>query len=53
MERLSVEAFLSEVLGDLEGIPDDLRARLVEVLDLRQATRVRQLEKAFEEAASG
>jgi len=53
MDRLGVEAFLTETLEELEGIPEELRARLIELLGLSQAARVREFERAFEEFADG
>jgi len=53
MQRLSAEEFMAQVLDAVQDLSPDLRKRLLEVARQSAATRVRELEKAFEETARG
>lgn len=55
MRRLSAASFLEQVLDDarVQALPAELRQRLLKVALMPPSARVRELQKAFEEAARG
>lgn len=53
MQRLSAEDFMTKVLDENQDLPPKLRQRLLKVARMAPAARVRELQKAFQEAARG
>lgn len=55
MRRLNAADFIEEVLNDarVQELPPALRERLMEAARMPPSARVRELQKAFEEAARG
>ena len=53
--RLSAADFMAQVLAEapVQELPPALRKRLLEVAGMPPSARVRELQKAFEEAARG
>ena len=53
MQRLTAEDFMAQVLNEAPDLPPTLRKRLLEVARMPLSTRVRELQRAFQEAARG
>ena len=55
MRRLSAASFVEQVLDDarVQELPTELRQRLLKIALMPSGARMRELQKAFEEAARG
>ena len=53
MQRMNAEDFMAQVVDELQDLSSELRRHLLEVARLPTASRVRELQKACQEAARG
>jgi hypothetical protein len=53
VQRLSIDDFLAQVLREARDLPEGLQERILKVAAMKAGARVRELQKAFEEAARG
>ena len=53
MQRPNEREFLRNVLQEVEGLPEGLADRLIEVIEGRAADRAEAIRKLFEESARG
>jgi hypothetical protein len=50
---MSAEDFIADTLDEIQGLSPDLRKLLLEIASLPSSARVRELQKALQEAAHG